>query len=364
MVDTIGLGPIGRKVMGVQVPPPALRKFVFFRIANFLIKDHGLEWRTNEVRSRGPETKGRGCLLDKPGTRGGEAELVTKSREKDQGKKFMSKSILAKTTDGTITLTIPLSIDAIKAAREEVIDHAVAAMEVSGFRKGKAPRNVVEEKLDPLNLKEDILRHLLPKAYSDAVLEHKLKPIMSPKINVSKLDDGKEWEFIATTCEMPEVTLKDYTDAVKNVTAKSKIVVPGKEQKEVSFDEIMQAVMGKSTVVIPSVLIESEVDRLLSQMLDEVKTLGLTLDQYLASTHKTVEEVKKEYAARATNDITVEFVLQKVADEQSLSVSDREIEEAITKAPTPAEKENLEKNKYLLAAILRQQKTFDFLKSL
>jgi len=99
-------------------------------------------------------------------------------------------------------------------------------------------------------------------------------------------------------------------------------------------------------------------------MLDEVKTLGLTLDQYLASTHKTVEEVKKDYAQRATNDITVEFVLQKVADEEKITVSDKEIEEAITKAPTPAEKENLEKNKYLLAAILRQQKTFDFLKSL
>ncbi|HYK09088.1 MAG TPA: trigger factor [Candidatus Eisenbacteria bacterium] len=274
------------------------------------------------------------------------------------------KSILAKAQDGTLTLTIPLSLEEIKAAREEAIQHAIEEMELPGFRKGKAPRKVVEEKLDPLNLKEDILRHLLPRAYSEAVLEHKLRPIMSPKINVSKLDDGKEWEFIATTCEMPEVTLKDYKAAVKDVTAKSKIVVPGKEQKEISFDEIMQAVMGKATVVIPSILVESEVDRLLSQMLDEVKTLGLTLDQYLASTHKTVEEVKKDYAARATNDITVEFVLQKIADEEKITVSEKEIEEAITKAPTPAEKENLEKNKYLLAAILRQQKTFDYLKSL
>ena len=74
--------------------------------------------------------------------------------------------------------------------------------------------------------------------------------------------------------------------------------------------------------------------------------------------------MKKEYETRAKNDVTVEFVLQKIADEQKLSVSEKEIEEAILKAQSPAEKENLEKNRYLLAAILRQQKTFDYLKAL
>ncbi len=282
------------------------------------------------------------------------------------------KSQLAKSQDGTIILTIPLPVEDIKNAREEVLSHAVETMELPGFRKGKAPRKLVEEKIDPLKVQEETLRHLLPSAYSNAVLEHSLKPIISPKIQITKLEDpsagsgqeGKDWEFVATTCEMPEVTLGEYKKDVKEITAKTKIAVPGKEQKEVSFDEIMKAVMDKATVVIPSILVESEVERLLSQMLDEVKTLGLTLDQYLGSTHKTVEDVKKEYETRATNDITVEFVLQKIADEEKLAISEKEIEEAITKAPTPAEKENLEKNRFLLAAILRQQKTFDYLKAL
>lgn len=274
------------------------------------------------------------------------------------------KSVLAKAQDGTLTITIPITLDEINTAREEVIAHAVDEMELPGFRKGKAPKNLVEEKLNPLDVKEDILRHLLPKKYSDAVLEHSLKPIMSPKIHVSKLEDGKDWEFVATTAEMPEVKLGDYIKGVKDITAKSKIVIPGKEPQQVSFDDLMQEVLKSASVTIPDVLVESEVERLLSQMLDEVKTLGLTLDQYLASTHKTVEQIKKEYGERAKKDIMVEFVLQKIADDEKITVSESEVEEAITKAPTPQEKENLEKNKYVLAAILRQQKTFDFLKSL
>lgn len=274
------------------------------------------------------------------------------------------KSILAKQSDGTIMLTIPLPVEDIKKAREEVIDHAASEMELPGFRKGKAPRKMVEEKLNPLNVQEDILRHMLPKAYSAAVLEHGLKPIISPKIQITKLEEGKDWEFTAMTCEMPEVTLGEYKKAVKDVTAKEKIAIPGKKEKEVTFDEIMQAVLAKATVAIPSILVESEVERMLSQMLDDVKALGLTLDQYLGSTHKTVEDLKKEYEARAKQDVTIEFVLQKIATDEKISVSEEEIDEAILKAASPQEKENLQKNRYLLAAILRQQKTFDYLKAL
>lgn len=274
------------------------------------------------------------------------------------------KSVLAKLQDGTITLTITIPAETVKKAREEVLAHATEEAELPGFRKGKAPQNMVEEKLDPLKVQEDVLRHLLPKAYSDAVLEHKLRPIINPKIQITKFDTDKDVEFVATTCEMPEIQLGEYKKAVKDVTAKAKIALPGKEEKQVNFDEVIQAILTSATVTVPTILVESEVDRLLSQLLDEVKTLGLTLDQYLSSTHKTVETVKKEYETRATQDISVEFVLQKIAEEEKIAVSEKEIEEAITKAPTPQEKENLEKNKYLLAAILRQQKTIDYLKTL
>lgn len=271
---------------------------------------------------------------------------------------------LAKAQDGTITLTITLPQEQVKKTWEAVVTKAVENAELPGFRKGKAPREIVEEKLDKMHIQEDVLRELLPKAYSDAVVEHKIRPIMSPRIHVTKLDEGQDWEFQAVTCEIPEVTLGDYKKKVGAVTAKAKIVVPGKEQQEVNMDELIRALLESVTVTIPQVLIDSEIDRLLSQMLDEVKSLGLSLDQYLASTHKTIDQLRSEYAERAKNDITFEFALQKIADEEKITVEEKEVDEAINKAKDETERQNLEANKYLLASILRQQKTLDFLKHL
>ncbi len=274
------------------------------------------------------------------------------------------KSTITKAQDGTITLTIPLPKEEVKKTFDRVIEKAVENAELPGFRKGKAPRNLVEEKLDKMHLQEDTLRELLPKAYSDAVVEHKLRPIMSPRIHVSKIGEGEDWEFEATLSEAPEISLNEYKKAVSNVTAKSKIVVPGKDQQEPNIDEIIKALLDSVKVTIPQILVDTEVERLLSQMLDEVKSLGLSLEQYLSSTHKTIDQLKKEYEDRARNDITFEFALQKIADEEKISVDQKEVDEAVNKAKDETERKNLEANKYLLASILRQQKTLDFLKHL
>lgn len=271
---------------------------------------------------------------------------------------------LQKSQDKTITLTITIPAAQITKAWDEVVDTAVKNATLPGFRKGMAPKKAVEDSLDKTHVQEDVLRKLLPLTYSEAIKEHNLKPIMSPKIHVTKLDSGKDWEYEAIVCETPEVKLNDYKDSVKKITAKSKIVVPGKPQEAPSMDEIVRAVLDHATITIPQVLIDSEVERLLSQLLDEVKSLGLTLDQYLASTHKTVEELRKDYQTRAENDMKFEFALQKIAEEEKITIEQKEIDEALSKAKDEAERKNLEANIYLLATILRQQKTLDFLKNL
>lgn len=275
-----------------------------------------------------------------------------------------TKSTLTREQDGSIKLIVTLPKEDIAKAHEEFVIAAVAEAELPGFRKGKAPRNVVEERLDAAKIQEEILKKLLPQAYVKAVEEHGLKPVMNPKIHIQKIEPGKDWTFEATTCEAPEIKLNDYKDKVKSITAKSKIVLPGKETKEPNFDEIMQAVLAAAVVEIPGILVQQESDRLLAQMLDEVKKLGLTLDQYLSSTGKTPETLRAEFEEKAKSDMKLEFVLQKIADEEKITIEQKEIDEAIQKAKDPKEKENLSRNHYLLASILRQQKTLDFLKNL
>jgi FKBP-type peptidyl-prolyl cis-trans isomerase (trigger factor) len=274
------------------------------------------------------------------------------------------KSILDRQEDGTIKLTITIPWSVVKKAKEKAVAAHVDSTQLPGFRKGKAPKKLVEENIDQDHLREEVLRKLLPEGYVEALKEHNLKPILNPKIHVHKLEEDKDWTFEAFTAEAPEITLGDYKDSVKKVTAKSKIVVPGKEQVPASFEDIAKAIMETTKVRIPKIIIDQEVDRLLAQTLDEVKRLGLTLDQYLASTGRNTEALRQEYEKKAENDIKLEFLLQKIAAEEKIVVEDKEIDEAITQAKTDAEKQNLQNNRYLLASIIRQQKTLDFLRNL
>lgn len=276
-------------------------------------------------------------------------------------------STLNKLPDGTIELTITIPAELVKKTREEVVGEMVKNASLPGFRRGKAPKKLIEEKLDKETIREEVLKKLLPQTYLEAVREHNLRPMINPKIHVDpeqiKADD-KDWQFTALTCEVPEIQLQNYKEAVQKLTAKEKIIIPGKEPQKVPFEEIIKALLNAIAVKIPTVLVSGEVDRLLSQTLDEVKKLGLTLDQYLSSTGKTPEALRAEYEQKAENDIKLELALQKIAEEEKITVSEKEIEEAIEKAKSDEERKNLEANKYLLSSILRQQKTLDFLRSL
>ena len=307
MVDAIGLGPIDRKVLGVQVPSSAL------------------------------------------------------------GIMNSNTTALQRETNGTLKLTVTIPNADVKKTWEEVIVGVVENAELQGFRKGKAPRKLVEEKADKEKIREEVLRKLLPIAYTQAIKDLGLRPIINPKIHVEKLEDpetGKDWQFIALTCEAPQINLGKYKENIQKITAKTKIAIPGKEAVPAKFEEIVKALLDSVTGQIPGILVENETDRLLSQTLEDVKKLGLTLDQYLSSTGKNPEVLREEYRKKAENDIKLEFTLLKIAEEEKIAVEEKEIQEAINASKSDDERKNLEANRYLLASILRQQKTLDFLKNL
>ncbi len=107
-----------------------------------------------------------------------------------------------------------------------------------------------------------------------------------------------------------------------------------------------------------------EVGRRLAGLLDQIQKLGLSLEQYLSSSGKTVEQIREEYRRSAEENLSLEFILNKIAEEEKISVEPGEIEKVIAGAKTEEEKKALESQKYYLATLLRRQKTLDFLASL
>ncbi|MCX6761575.1 MAG: trigger factor [Candidatus Moranbacteria bacterium] len=122
---------------------------------------------------------------------------------------------------------------------EKFITPAVAEISAEfkfpGFRPGKAPRNLVEQKVG----KEMILSHAAEKAigksYSDFVVREKLAVIGSPKVEIDTITENEDLVFKATVAVMPEVAVQDkYKDAIKKINAEFQ-----KKTTEVSDDEIV-----------------------------------------------------------------------------------------------------------------------------
>lgn len=252
----------------------------------------------------------------------------------------------------------------VKKAHDQIIDEIVKTADVKGFRKGKAPRKKVEETLDKTKVREEVLQNILPKAYAQALTQYGISPIVNPRIEVVSMEEGKDWQFKATTCEKPPVTLNNYRDEIKTLTAKSKIIVPGKEPTKISPEEIFDALLAAATCEIADFVIDAEVDRLLAHTLSEVKSLGLTLEQYLSTTGKTPQSLREEYKKQAVRDLKLEFILEKIADEEKITVSQAEIDEAVKQIKDGKQQAAVSQNPYMLATILRRQKTLDFIRNL
>lgn len=278
-------------------------------------------------------------------------------------------STIQRLPDHTIELTITIPWTDVTTTYEHVIEHMVEGAELPGFRKGKAPREMVEKSIEKTKVYEEALKTLIPKSYNDAITEQKIQPIVNPKIELKDASEGKDWVFRALTCEKPTVTLGDYKKAIVDLKASKgeKIWTPGTEPKEEdketkpTMDELLVALYGAVKTELPALLIEHEANRLLSELIDQTKKLGLTVEQYLASTGRTADGVRHEYEEQAKRTLTLEFALEEIADKEGILVSDDDIDAVIKTGKTDEEKEALKAQRYYLASVLRRQKTLDFL---
>lgn len=284
-------------------------------------------------------------------------------------------SVLARQDDGTVQITMTIPNELVRKKKEEALSHIAETLEVSGFRKGKAPQDIALKHIDVQKLYEHTLQHLLPEAYADAVEEHKIQPILAPRFELLSIKEDSDWQIRAITCEIPKVDLGDYRQEIASVLRANKIWVPGQEKnkprasgeqtREEKEQKIIEA-LTKKDVNVPKLLVEEEVNHRLSNLLDQVQKLGLSVEQYLASTGKTVEKIREDYAKQAEEAIKLELVLTEIAKEQKVEVSDEEIDELINATGDDKTKETLSTppQKRLIKSTLMRRKALDNLISL
>ncbi|HLW60890.1 MAG TPA: trigger factor [bacterium] len=104
---------------------------------------------------------------------------------------------------------IEISEDEIARAMDAAYAALVKRVQVPGFRRGKAPRVVLERHLGPAALREEALNELLPERFAEAVRDAEVSPVARPTFDVKDAPEGKGLHLTAVVDVYPQITLPD-----------------------------------------------------------------------------------------------------------------------------------------------------------
>lgn len=286
---------------------------------------------------------------------------------------------LKKTDLGKNTLkfvvTVPKS--QIKRKYEEIFNRFIKQLEVPGFRKGKAPKDIAAKKINKEKIFQQTAKEIIPEIYQQLINQENLKPVINPKIKLLKAKEGEDWQIEITIAEKPKVTLPDYRKLIKEIKSEKKkddIWVPGKSEKKDKekakenkgklLNKILNALAKNTQIEISDLIVETELERRLTQLLDDIQKIGLTVEAYLKSKNETIESIKDRFRKEIEDLYKLEMALEEIAEKEKVVVNQKEIETLLTNIKDKKKQQEARKNSYFYASILRRQKTIDFLLSL
>ena len=119
-------------------------------------------------------------------------------------------SKLEKIENNVATLEISVSPEKLEEGIMKSYLKNVKKFNIAGFRKGKAPRKIIERHYGEAVFYEDAINIVCPDAYDEAVKEHSLDPVDRPDIDIVEIEGGKGMIFKAVVTVKPEVVLGQY----------------------------------------------------------------------------------------------------------------------------------------------------------
>ncbi len=146
--------------------------------------------------------------------------------------------------DGNMaTLEFVISKEDFKKGIDEAYKKTKNRYSVPGFRKGKAPRKVIENNYGKGIFYEDAINEILPEAYENAILELDLDVVSKPDIDIKEFDEDKDILIEAKVELIPEIELPDY----EGLDCK----VEFEDFDEASIDEIIESERRKNSRLVP-----------------------------------------------------------------------------------------------------------------
>lgn len=243
---------------------------------------------------------------------------------------------------------------------------------VEGFRKGKVPMTIAQKHISTKDVYSQLIKDLIPDIYSDIVKKANLKPIIYPKVDLTKAQENEDWQVEIQVAEKPLIELGDYKKVVKEAKDRAKkadIWVPGKDPDEKkppassqeSLNEVMSALLKNVKIEVSDLILEQELQQRLTKLVDDIQRIGMSVDSYLKSKNISMEDLKNQFKMEIEETYKLEFMLAEIADVEKLEVEKADLDKLFAHIKTEKERKEAEANAYFYATVIRKQKTIDYL---
>lgn len=159
----------------------------------------------------------------------------------------MNVSVERVANEATITIQLPAA--EVNKGFAKAVQKIAAQVNIPGFRKGKAPRNILELHVGKEAIKQEAFEIIANDCYRKAMADEKMIPVSDPAVKESKFEENSDMELVLTITLKPEPKLGEY----KGLAVEKKEAVVTDEQVDAAVEELRKR--GAKMVIAPDAVI-------------------------------------------------------------------------------------------------------------
>ncbi|MDQ3089535.1 MAG: hypothetical protein M3Q24_00060 [bacterium] len=337
--------------------------------------------------------------------------------------------------ESTVEITGEIPVVYINSCRTKALKELNNKTNLSGFRPGHIPENILVKNLGEMRILEEAAEIALGTEFHEIIREAGVTSIGQPMVSITKLAPQIPLEFKITTAVEPDFVLPDYRNIAKAsgdtesffiedheieavieqirrekahhqlhqklgvdhhdhepfkdedlpevtdefarsvgefndlIHFKEKIKENlGKEKefraKEKKRLKIIEDLIKETTIVVPKVLVDGELSKMMAQFRGDVTRAGMKFEDYLNSIKKSEDDIKNEWREKAENRVKSELLVAKIGEVEKIEPQEADLEkEAQVLLKHYPDADPLRARIYIYT-MMRNEKVFQFLEDL
>jgi FKBP-type peptidyl-prolyl cis-trans isomerase (trigger factor) len=321
--------------------------------------------------------------------------METSGRSSSSGEKKFSDIAklfaLKALPDSEVELAADIPYAAVEPYKAQALAHMAEHANLPGFRPGKVPADMILKQVGEVAVLEEAVELFMKDFYIELIEEHKIDPVGRPNIAITKLAPGnpvglvvrvsvypdveapKDWKKLAekialeeaepATQEEVEKTVADLQKSRATKDAEGKEILPeisdefakslgafdsvaalreqiskgiteekARQARDKRRGKLIEALLEKSDIEVPSIFVESELQKILAQMREDVERMGMQMDDYLKRVGKTEDSIKDEFRDQARKRAKLQLLLNRIAEDEKVSADEAAVEAEIKHA--------------------------------